>query len=508
MKIFDAAQTRRADQYTIAHEPVTSIDLMERAATRCYDWMIQHYGRHKKYKIFCGTGNNGGDGLVIGRLMAQRNIEVEIYVVKFSENFSEDCLENLNRLKKIKKIALHEICAASDFPDFYESEIVVDALFGSGLNKPVNDGWVAELIHHINQSQCKKIAIDIPSGLFMTDNSENTGAIIEADYTLTFQFPKLAFLFASNHRFVGHWQLIPIGLHKDFLHEEESLFHYIDQEDCHQLLKKRNTFSHKGTFGHALVIGGSYGKMGAAVLASRACIRAGAGLVTAHVPMCGYSILQTSNPEIMCSVDEDELCFSTKFKGLPYQSIGVGPGLGLSENTQQALKILIQNAEIPLVFDADALNILSENKTWLSFLPSHSILTPHPKEFERLTGMPNKDGYSMLMAQMEFSKRYRVFVVLKGAHTSISTPFGTCYFNSSGNPGMATAGSGDVLTGILTGLMAQGYSSLESCVLGVYLHGLAGDLAAKQLGFEALTAGDILNFLGKAFKKLYVARPQ
>jgi NAD(P)H-hydrate epimerase len=309
-------------------------------------------------------------------------------------------------------------------------------------------------------------------------------------------------LFSGNEKYVGKWQVLPIGLHKDFIRDLTVRNFFVEADDCHHMIKPRNNFAHKGNYGHALLVCGSYGKMGAAVLSSRGCIRAGAGLVTTHVPECGYTILQTAVPEIMCEVDSDQKVFSDNIDISTYNAIGVGSGIGKDEKTQKALKLLIQNSGNPMVFDADAINILSENKTWISFVPKNSIFTPHPKEFERLVGKSVNENERQQM-QIDFSVKNGVYVVLKGAFTCISTPAGDCYFNSTGNPGMATAGSGDALTGIITGLLAQSYTAFEASILGVYVHGLSGDLAVKQNGYEATTAGDIIGFLGKAFKKLY-----
>jgi NAD(P)H-hydrate epimerase len=325
------------------------------------------------------------------------------------------------------------------------------------------------------------------------------GAIIEADYTLTFQFPKLAFLFPENEQFTSKWFVLPIGLAEAFTDDVEVKNFTIDPEDAASLLKPRSRFAHKGHFGHALLIAGGYGKMGAAALAAKATLRAGAGLVTAHVPKSGYAIIQTAAPEVMVSIDENETHFSLLPELSSYNAIGLGPGLGMEKETRQAVKLLIQNAGIPLLFDADALNILSENKTWIPFVPPNSIFTPHPKEFERLVGKTAND-FERNKRQREFSALHKVYVVLKGANTCISKPDGKCFFNTTGNPGMATGGSGDVLTGIILGLLAQHYHPQEACVLGVFLHGLAGDVAAKKHSHEAMIAGDIIEGLGKAFR--------
>jgi hydroxyethylthiazole kinase-like uncharacterized protein yjeF len=347
-----------------------------------------------------------------------------------------------------------------------------------------------------------RIAIDIPSGLFGEDNTDNDrDAILQADFTLALQAPSLSFFFAENQSFVGNWEVLPIGLDPRILEEEESPWRYIQNGYAGSLLKPRMKFAHKGTFGHCLLIAGCYGMMGAAVLATRACLRAGAGLVTGHVPRFGYKILQTTVPETLISIDESDIIF-TGVPGLePFSAVGIGPGLGCRPNTGRAVLELIKSVKVPLVMDADALNILSEHPEWIALLPEDTILTPHPREFERLAGKA-ENGYARVRMQIDFAIRHKVFVVLKGAHTSIACPDGICWFNTTGNPGMATAGSGDVLTGIILSLLGQGYHPRDAAILGVYLHGLAGDLAAEASSEASLIAGDIIESLGFAFQYL------
>jgi ADP-dependent NAD(P)H-hydrate dehydratase / NAD(P)H-hydrate epimerase len=501
MKILSISQIREADNHTIENEPISSVDLMERAASKCFNWILSHIAADKPLAVFCGTGNNGGDGLVIARLLAQKKRTVEVFIVRHAEKTSGDFEINYKRLIQNPKVHVTDIRSENDFPSLSGETVIIDAIFGSGLSKPVTD-WVADLIKHINKiKNSKVIAIDIPSGLFGEDNSGNNGAIIKACITLTFQSPKLSFFFAENEPYVGDWMVLPIGLQTDFIPLTDIKSWFLERDDCRELLKPRKRFSHKGTYGHGLLISGSYGKMGAAVLASRAALRAGAGLISAHIPAKGYQIIQTAAPEVMASIDNDENCFSELPDIKPYNAIAIGPGIGTEDKTQRALKVLIQETKLPLIFDADAINILSENKTWLAFLAPNSILTPHPREFERLAGKC-ENAYDRWQKQIEFSRKFNVYVILKGAFTSITCPDGTTYFNSTGNPGMATGGSGDVLTGILLGLKAQGYNSIETCLFGAYLHGLAGDIAAKQKGQDSLIAGDITESLGKAWKYL------
>lgn len=501
MKILPIENIREADAYTIEHEPISDIDLMERAATELFEWVEARTNPELLIRIFCGPGNNGGDGFVLGRLLHEAGREVKLYLLRFGPALSPSCQKNFERAENIKSLAIHEISEEEQIPEMGEGDLVVDAIFGSGLTRPVT-GLVAGVVDAINDAGALTIAVDAPSGFFCDKtNIGNEGSIIRADYTLTFQFPKLGFLFPENEKFVGRWEVLPIGLHPAYTQKVEVRNHYLTTGTCRKLHKPRKLFSHKGTFGHGLLIAGSYGKMGAAVLAAKAGLKAGSGLITTHIPRSGDVILQSSVPAAMVSHDADEHVFSGHPELAPYNAIAVGPGLGSDEKTETALKLLIQNSALPLIFDADALNILAVNKTWLSFIRPGSIYTPHPKEFERLVG-PSRDNFERNQLQREFSVKYQAYVILKGAHTCISTPDGICYFNSTGNPGMATGGSGDVLTGILLGLMAQGYTPLATCLMGVYLHGLAGDLAADKWGYEALTAGNITHNLGKAFQKI------
>ena len=502
MKILPIEKIREADAYTIEHEPIADIDLMERAATELFEWIQAKIDPIKTVRIYCGLGNNGGDGFALGRMLAGSGFKVEIVVVRYAENMSASCQTNYERIKELKIVDLIELKENDQFPLIYPDDIVIDAIFGSGLTRPIS-GFIGKVVDHINESKAVIISVDAPSGFFCDGtNVYNKGSIIKADYTLTFQFPKLGFLYPENDAFVGKWEVLHIGLHQDFIEKAEVKNFYLLGKDCKRVLKKRGKFSHKGTYGHGLLIAGSYGKMGAAVLAAKAGLKAGAGLITAHIPEKGYEIMQASVPTAMVSIDPDKREFSELPKLDPYNAIAIGPGIGTGEATQKALKLLIQDTGLPLIFDADAINILGENKTWISFIPAESIFTPHPKEFERLVGKAS-DEFERNQMQREFSVKYKAYVILKGAHTAISCPDGSCFFNSTGNPGMATGGSGDVLTGILLGLKAQGYSSKETCLMGTYLHGMAGDIASEKWGYEALTANNITHYLGKAFMTLH-----
>ena len=490
MKILSVEQIREADKYTIENEPIESVDLMERAATKVFEWLYRRAPREKTIKIFCGMGNNGGDGLVVARLLNEQEIVPQVFMVRYSDRMSHDCEVNYYRLV---------ILTEDDFPKVDANDVVIDAIFGSGLNRPPQ-GMTADLIAYLNQSKAIRVAIDIPSGLF-ADQPSALGFIFKADYTLTFQNPKLAFLLPENDPYVGRFEVLDIGLHPRYLEEVETNNLLTVNAMVKPILHNRTKYSHKGTYGHALLIAGSEGKTGAALLGAKACLRTGVGLLSVHLPKLAQLPMQTSIPEAMIDGDDSETCFSIFGKLDAYTAVGVGPGLGKAEETVRALKRLIQEVQVPLVMDADALNTLSDNPTWLAFLPSKTILTPHPKEFERLVGK-SSTSFERLEKQRELAIKHNLVVIVKGAHTSVAMPNGTIFFNTTGNPGMATAGSGDVLTGIILSLLAQRYSPEEAAVLGVYLHGLAGDLAAEEIGQEALIAGDITEHLGKAYAAL------
>ncbi len=501
MKILHASQIREIDAYTIQHEPVSSIDLMERAARKCFDWIRSHIKKNQTAKIFCGMGNNGGDGLVIARMLAGTGRKVIVYKVLHADRSSEDFSINEKRLSGIKNLHLETLANGGDLPPVFDQDLVIDAMLGSGLTRPL-EGLLVRVVQHINASNATVVAIDFPTGLFCSDNRTNDPQkIIRAHYTLSFQVPKLAFMFPANEKFLGRWFLVDIGLHPDAIHSADTKYHYLLASDVSALYKPRRKFAHKGHFGHAYLMAGSYGKAGAAVLAAKATIRSGAGLLSVQIPAAAYPVLQTAVPEAMCIPDEHPHIISSANSMNGYNAVGVGPGLGTHEQTARALKLLIQNTNVPMVLDADALNILSENLTWCGFLPKASIFTPHPGEFDRLAGKTS-DDHDRLEKAIELAHRFQVYIVLKGAHTVVVCPDGRCFFNSTGNPGMATGGSGDVLTGMILGWLAQNYTPLHSCILAVYLHGRAGDLAANRKGYEGMTAGDIIEMIPKAIKNL------
>jgi NAD(P)H-hydrate epimerase len=500
MKILSAERIQELDRYTIENEPIASIDLMERAAQRCAERIQKVVDPKVPVRVLAGVGNNGGDGLVIARLLKKEGYNVAVQVVRVSQKTSEDHAFNAERWKELGE-ELYDIRQEEEIPSFGAGEVVIDAMFGTGLSRPL-EGIAAEVVKVLNKSEASVIAVDSPSGLFSTDNSENDRErILIADRTFTFQVPKLAFLFPENAPFLGEWEVIDIGLSKEKLQALESEEELLEEKEIAPWVRPRPKVSHKGHYGHVLFAGGSYGKMGAPLMSGRACLRTGAGLLTLRIPRCGNPVVQSALPEAMCSMDDEEELLSQGMIEGGFDAIGVGPGIGTAEPTERMLKHLIQNCSVPMVLDADALNILAENPTWLSFLPNGCILTPHPGEFKRLVGQWDGD-FERHQLQKDFARKYGVQLVLKGAHTAIASPDGTVRFNNTGNPGMATGGSGDVLTGMIAALLGQGYAPDRAAVLGVWLHGLAGDLAMEEKGTHGMIAGDIIERIPDAYRWL------
>ena len=495
-KILSAKQVKELDEYTILHEPISSIDLMERACRAFESWFTERFDITYRVGIVCGTGNNGGDGLGIARLLYAAGYAVSVWIVRGNVTESDDFKINLGRLKN--KIVVSEIQSKPIQELFLHCDILTDAIFGTGLSR-APEGLYAETIECINQTPLLKIAVDIPSGLMM--DKTTSGSIIKAHHTVSFQMPKLVFFFPQSNPFVGNWSIVPMGLNKDIIKRTSTPYYYLSLKDIKRIVKPRFTFDHKGRNGHALIIAGSLGKMGAAVLSSRAALRTGLGLLTVHVPSSGNVVMQTTVPEAMTSIDK-HVDFLTHVDRLDaYTTIGIGPGLGQSQETIKAFASILKQFRLPMVIDADALNIVSANNELFKLIPEGSILTPHPKEFERLVGSWNND-FERLEKQQQLAIQLQCVIILKGAYSSIASPEGNVYFNSTGNPGMATGGSGDVLTGILSSLLAQHYTPLEAAKLGVYLHGLSGDIASYEKGMNSLIASDLVEFLPFAFKKI------
>jgi len=501
MKILNKNQIQAADAYTIEHEPVKSIDLMERASRAFTEAFTARFHPDKPVTVFAGKGNNGGDGLAIARLLLEKGYNVSVCIVHYTDKASVDFEANHQRLQAFPGVAIAHIDDDTPIPEPDAETVVIDALWGSGLSRPI-EGFARQVIQRINDSEALVAAVDIPSGVYCDDLNMDE-AKVKADYTYTFQCPKLAFFCPENQPYTGKFQVLDIGLDQQFIQEQETPYHFTRQAQAEAILKPRSTFEHKGDFGHALIIAGGYGKVGAAIISSEAGLKVGSGLLTAYIPACGYAPMQTALPEVMVKTDPDD----GKITQLPaeldsHQAIGIGPGIGRDKATAEALIKLFNQTRHRLVLDADALNLLSEHNNLWQQLPSGAILTPHPGEFARLIGK-RENSMQRLEKLRDLARTINGVVVLKGAFTAVALPDGSVHFNSTGNPGMATAGSGDALTGVLTGLSAQGYEPAEAALLGVYLHGLAGDMAACEKGMEGLMARDLTAHLSAAFKTCY-----
>jgi len=495
MEILSPEEMRLSDLQYLDRHGVPSVDLMENAAQALKNELLSLFPKHTVFQILAGTGNNGGDAVALARLLAKEGVRVELEVFRFTGKESNDFSINFNRLKEAS-VSYNEYVSSENFY-LYPGAVVVDGLFGVGLARPLEGEW-NKIIQRVNAGDNTVVSIDLPSGLFCEKAPQ--GEAIQADYTFTFERPKLCFFLKESEVFVGELRILKIGLSATFMGSFKNN-ETIEWSDAKALRKKREKFGHKGTYGHALIIAGSEGKMGAAVLAAKSCIHSGAGLVTAIVPGKGLNIIQTAVPEVMAFPGSDSYEIENITSLEQFDAIGVGPGLGTHKKAEKLLTQILKLVKAPLVLDADALNIISANKKLLKLLPPNTILTPHPGEFKRLVG-DYKDSFEAREKMIDFCKRYKVIIVLKGAHSIVCTVEGKCFFNTTGNPGMGTAGAGDVLTGVITSLLAQDYSAINAGCMGVFLHGLAGDIAVNEVSEEALTAGIIIDYIGKAFLKL------
>ncbi|MFB9897915.1 bifunctional ADP-dependent NAD(P)H-hydrate dehydratase/NAD(P)H-hydrate epimerase [[Hallella] seregens] len=503
MKILTAAQIHELDKYTIEHEPIKSIDLMERASKAITHAIMEEWSDRTPVIVFAGPGNNGGDALAVARMLAEAKYQVGVFLFNIHRKLSEDCAANKQRLIDSKRgIKFTEISLNFDPPELTADTLVVDGLFGSGLNKPLMGGF-ASLVKYINQSPAQVVSIDMPSGLMCEDNTYNIRTnIIRADLTLTLQQKKLAMMLPDCQPYVGRLRVLDIRLSEKYIRQAEVSCRILEEEELRPHLRRRGDFVHKGSMGNALLIAGSYGMAGAAILAAKACMRAGAGKVTVHTPRRNYGIMQVAVPEAVMQMDREETIFSDSVESNDFDALGIGPGIGQSENTAIALIAQIRRTQCPIVVDADALNILASHQAWMQQLPKGIIMTPHPREFDRMAGSASNSDYERLIRARQMAEHLQGYLILKGHYSALCMPDGHIIFNSTGNSGMATAGSGDVLTGIITGLLARGYNRGEACMLGMYLHGLAGDLAVKEVGKESLVAGDLIKYLPQAFKRV------
>lgn len=498
MKIFEATAMRKADEITISRQGITSEELMERAGTEVFLWLKRKFpDKEMVFHIFCGQGNNGGDGLVVARLLHKDNYKAVVDIVEDTGNPSADFTTNLAKLEECSLA-----CNTNEIYEYKKHKIVfIDAIFGIGLSREMSDE-VRKVIERINNSGAKIISIDVPSGMFMDKKTEFA---VASDIVLTLHVPKLVFYMSGNSGFVKDIVILDIGLDKDFVNNELVQYFLTDKVEAHHRYRPVPHYAHKGTQGHALIIGGSYGKIGSVMLSAKAALKSGCGLVTAYIPECGYTVLQTGFPEAMVLTGGDKYIEDITFNLQP-KAIGIGMGIGQEPMTQQAVFEFLKRQQVPLVIDADALNILSYNKEWLTILPENTILTPHPKELERLTGAW-QDDFEKLEKIRSFTKEYKVILVAKDAFTIVAYD-DVAYINSTGNSGLATAGSGDVLTGIITGLLAQSYNPADAAVFGAYLHGLSADIGVCDTSRHAFTASDIIDYLGKAYLKIEAEKAQ
>ncbi len=492
-KILNSSQIKQIDTETIINEPILSIDLMERAAQRLFDKIAERFSKENRFDIFAGPGNNGGDAIALYRIMKLAGYQASLYLVNTDSKISPDCQTNIQRLNALG-MSYSYITNTHSFPLLSLGSIIVDGIFGNGLNKPV-EGFFADIINKINQLPNPKISIDIPSGLFDDFIANESFIAIKATYTVSIQFPKMSFFYPENELFVGEWDIVDINLNPEAIEKANTINYLIEQQDLKNICKPRLRFSHKGTFGHALIIAGSEGKYGAMILSSTACLRSGAGMVTVLCDTPGQTAIHASTPEIMAikNLDVEKL--------RRFSTVAIGPGLGTTSEKKILLELLLENYTNPIVVDADALNLLAENPQLLEKLPQNSVITPHIGEFERLTGRSENHRVRLQKAQ-HFAKKHQIIVVLKGANTAVVSNQGEIFFNQTGNPGMATAGSGDVLTGIIAGILCSGYSPLDASIMGVWVHGKAGDYASIEQSQESLIASDIIRNLGKAFKSV------
>ena len=511
MKILSAAQFKVIDDYTIEHEPVSSIDLMERASRAVADKICGRWALDTPVKIFAGPGNNGGDALAIARMLCEARYHVEVFLFNISESLSPDCEVNKQRLMQYKKdeldsmrpfsVAFTEVISEFKPPVLEEGDLVIDGLFGTGLSRPLNGGF-ASVVRYINASPATVVSIDIPSGLMCEDNTYNVMShIVKADVTYTIQHPKLAFFFPENEEYVGEWEVLDIGIMDPCNEETQTPYFLTENTDFRTLLKKRSRFAHKGSVGKALLIAGKKGLAGAAVLSAKACLRSGVGKLTVRTPECNVRVLQLAVPEAVLDIDVDTNCFSQSFDTNEYDAMGIGPGIGTSSYTTQAFIEQVSMSKCPTVIDADALNICGSHRGWIAQLPKYCILTPHKKELFGLIGT-TRNSYEELERTRDLAKRQQILIIIKGAYSAVCTPEGNVYFNSTGNPGMATAGSGDVLTGIILAFLAQAYAPEVAARMGVYIHGLAGDIVAEELCQESLIASDLIDYLPRAFRAI------
>lgn len=500
MKILSAEAIQVVDAKTIDRNKIFSHQLMEMAARAFFHHFASKYSRHSSnVALFCGTGNNGGDGIAVARMLHLIGYSVKLIIVEISNNYSVDCSLNIDRAQKAG-VDISRVASIDQLPSLDNITVIVDAIFGTGLSRSLS-GVAKDVVENINSLQKTVVSIDIPSGLFM---DKVTTIAINATETVTFQIPKLALFLPLNHQFVGLLSIVDIDLDAKAIAEADTDMYYLTDTMMANSLQPLAKYAHKGTQGHALIVGGSLGKIGAITLASKAALKSGCGLVTTFVPQCGVDVIQSSFPEAMVVQDDNQSHLSSISYNIKPTAIAIGMGMGQHDETKQALHGFLQNTSTRMVIDADALNILSDNSDWLDHLQLNTILTPHPRELLRLIGTWDDDFHKIALTR-EFARKYSLIVVIKGAH-SLIIDSNNLYVNSSGTPALATAGSGDVLSGIIAGLLAQGYKPIIATQLGVYIHGMTANITSDKINPRSFTATDIIDNIGKVYDRMCVVK--
>jgi len=498
LPLLTSAQIREADAYTIANEPIASIDLMERASKAFVGWFVNHFPDKKQaISVYCGTGNNGGDGLAIARMLDDHQFKnLDVKIARFSEKATDDFNTNLKKIQQTK-VHLSEIGEGETLPEEF-GEVIIDALLGSGLNKPLS-GDYKRLVDDLNGLKRTVVAVDVPTGLFTDGEMPTDGVVLKADLVITFQAPKISFLLPESGPYIKCWEVVNIGIDEKFVQSLDSPYQAVEEKDIRKMLKPRHRFSNKGTYGHALIVAGQPETMGAALLCASACVYTGAGLTTACVPQSGLTALNSYMPEIMAIVRHNQEIPEIEWD--KFNTMGIGPGLGKDQYALDLMIHILTNYKKPIVIDADALNLLSAHKEFWNVVPENSVLTPHMKEFDRLFG-EHENWWQRIQTGIKKAKDHQLYILLKNDHTIIITPQGKVYFNTTSNPAMASGGMGDVLTGIITSLLAQRYSPKDACIIGAYIHGKAGDELALPNRANVVLPGQVAARLPFTMAKL------
>lgn len=511
MKVVSAETMQQMDRTAIEGRGIAGLTLMENAGRGCADIIMAEFGSTSSPSalVIAGKGNNGGDGYVIARLLAERGWSVRVVVLAKKEEISGDAAVNLNRLAEGQAVFCTDADSLRRAFVAFDATVIVDALFGTGLKSTVT-GVHAEAVRMMNESGRPVGAVDIPSGIHGT-TGEILGTAVQADVTVTFASAKIGHVLFPGAGHVGRLEVIDIGIPSDIVAAAPG-YEFIDKAAALRLVKRRSRTAHKGSFGHVLIVAGSTGKTGAAAMAANSAVRTGSGLVTLAVPASLNPILEvkTTEPmtlplrEILPGYVGDAAWPEIEREMAGKDALAIGPGISLHADTAALVRRLVETAELPLVVDADGLNVVAKDDSLLKRTKSRAIvLTPHPGEMARLTGKTVREVESdRIGCACAFAAEFGVYLVLKGARTVVATPEGDVSFNGSGNPGMASGGMGDVLTGVIVSLLGQGYDPAAACRLGVFLHGLAADLVAVEKGETGISAVDVQERLPYACKEL------